>query len=374
MFSTSYDAMTKVSVILPVYNVEKYLRQCLDSVIGQTLKEIEIIAVDDGSTDGSPAILDEYAAREPRMKVIHQRNAGAGAARNAGLDAATGDYVIFFDPDDYVGEEMLRKLYDYANEVDADVACSGWMVHDEGTGTSFRRGYGDSLVRRFGVKTPAELGDGLFTTFGFAPWNKLVRRSFMIERNIRFQEIPRANDFYFSTASVALARRIAIVNGAYYHYRQSRQGGLVAGIDKTPLSLLDALTALKNKIESEKCQDSIVSAFRVMAARECVVKSSSFRSIAAVREFYGAMLESAVDSLGIRGLDEGKVGRELYPAYAAMCRSAPLDEFLRELLVVYRSRYENMRGRFHSSLSENRSRQRGGLLAAIVRRLKKAVS
>ena len=89
--------MPKVSVIIPVYNVEKYLRACLDSVVNQTFRDIEIICVDDGSTDGSGAILDEYAAKDSRMRVIRQANAGAGAARNAGLDVATGEYVFFAD-------------------------------------------------------------------------------------------------------------------------------------------------------------------------------------------------------------------------------------------------------------------------------------
>lgn len=366
--------MTKVSVILPVYNVEKYLRQCLDSVIGQTLKEIEIIAVDDGSTDDSPAILDEYAAREPRMKVIHQRNAGAGAARNAGLDAATGDYVIFLDPDDYVEKVMLRSMYDLAIEEKADVTCSAWMVHEgDEPGKGYRRGYDLEIVNVRGSKTPSELGERLFTAFGFVPWNKLVRRGFLKERNIRFQEIPRTNDVYFSTSAIALADRIAVINGAYYHYRQHRQGGLVFGIDKTPLSLLDAISALKGKLESEGVWASTRTAFRIMAARECIMKMTVFKSIAAVREFYNAMLETKVDEYCIRGLSDEQIGQRFIRAYAAMCAVAPLDEFLHELVCVYRGRYEDMRCKFHAELEENRRLRRNGGFMRIVHWLRKAL-
>lgn len=363
-------AMTKASVILPVYNVEKYLRQCLDSVIGQTLKEIEIIAVDDGSTDGSPAILDEYAAREPRMKVIHQRNAGAGAARNAGLDAATGDYVIFFDPDDYVDRDMLRSMHELAVAEDADVTCSAWLVHDEAAGSCFRRSYGGDVVRGRGVKTPAELGVRLFTTFGFVPWNKLVRRAFLSGKGIRFQEIPRTNDVYFSTACVALAERIAVVNAAYYHYRQQRQGGLVSGIDKTPLSLIDALSCLKLKLEREGMWSAMVkTAFRIMAVRECIVKVSVFRSIDAVREFYGKMQSEILDRLELRGLTEEQIGGELFPAYRVMTEGAPADMFLRELLYVFRVRYEKMKGRFQIQLVESRRLGRQGVVRRVLKRL-----
>lgn len=98
-----------VSIVIPVYNVESYLRECLDSVIGQTFRNIEIICVNDGSTDGSGTILSEYAAREPRMKVISQANAGLSAARNAGMDAATGKYIYFLDSDDYVMRKMIER-------------------------------------------------------------------------------------------------------------------------------------------------------------------------------------------------------------------------------------------------------------------------
>ena len=360
----------KVSVVLPVCNVEKYLRQCLDSVIGQTLKEIEIIAVDDGSTDGSPAILDEYAAREPRMKVIHQCNAGAGAARNAGLDAANGDFVIFLDPDDYVDKAMLCSMYELAVVENADVVCSAWIVHDEAAGSCFRRSYGGDVVKWRGAKPPAELGVRLFTTFGFVPWNKLVRRAFLSEKGIRFQEIPRTNDVYFSTACVALAERIAVVNAAYYHYRQQRQGGLVSGIDKTPLSLIDALSELKAKLVREGVWSATVkTAFRIMAARECIVKVSVFRSIEAVREFYGKMQAEILDRLELRGLTEEQIGGELFPAYRVMTEGAPADVFLRELLYVFRVRYEKMKGRFQNQLDENGRLRRGGMVRRALRRL-----
>lgn len=101
--------MTKVSVIIPVYNVEKYLRQCIDSIVNQTLKEIEIICVDDGSTDSSPAILAEYTAKDPRVKVITREKSNAGAARNAGMAVATGEYLGFVDSDDWCELTLSRR-------------------------------------------------------------------------------------------------------------------------------------------------------------------------------------------------------------------------------------------------------------------------
>ena len=112
--------MPKVSVVIPVYNVEKYLGECLDSVLRQTLNEIEIICVDDGSTDGSAAILQKYAAADPRIRLISQANAGLSAARNAGMDAATGKYIYFLDSDDYISADAMEKCFSICERDDLD--------------------------------------------------------------------------------------------------------------------------------------------------------------------------------------------------------------------------------------------------------------
>ena len=124
--------MVKVSVIIPVYNVEPYLKQCMDSVVGQTLKDIEIICVDDGSTDGSLDILREYAAEDNRIQIIEQKNAGAGAARNNGMRHATGKYLSFLDSDDFFEPRMLEKAYDLVEKDQADfVAYKSDQYHTE---------------------------------------------------------------------------------------------------------------------------------------------------------------------------------------------------------------------------------------------------
>lgn len=119
--------MVKVSIIIPVYNTEQYLRQCLDSVIAQSLKEIEIICVDDGSTDGCARILDDYVKKDFRIMVIHQGNSGAAAARKKGISVASGEYVGFIDSDDWVEQEMYEKLYLLAIENDVDLVSSGYL-------------------------------------------------------------------------------------------------------------------------------------------------------------------------------------------------------------------------------------------------------
>lgn len=124
--------MPKVSVIVPVYNVENYIRKCLDSIISQTLKDIEIILVDDGSEDNSGKICDEYAEKDSRIIVIHQKNNGLSNARNTGLNIASGEYIGFVDSDDYIKSEMYSEMYQTAEKTDADMVLCNYSYDTNG--------------------------------------------------------------------------------------------------------------------------------------------------------------------------------------------------------------------------------------------------
>ena len=125
--------MPKVSIVVPIYNVEKYLEQCIDSIINQTLKEIEIILVDDGSPDNCPQICDDYVKKDSRIKVVHKTNGGLSSARNAGIEIATGDYIGFVDSDDYIELDMYEKMYNIAIENNVDFVMSDYYsVSNEG--------------------------------------------------------------------------------------------------------------------------------------------------------------------------------------------------------------------------------------------------
>ena len=123
-----------ISVVVPIYNVEHYLERCLDSIISQTYTNLEIILVDDGSTDRSGAIADAYAAKDSRVKVIHQKNGGLSIARNTGIEACRGEYLLFIDSDDYIAPNMCECLLSHLTEADADIAIGGfYRVDSHGT-------------------------------------------------------------------------------------------------------------------------------------------------------------------------------------------------------------------------------------------------
>ena len=201
----------KVSVIIPVYNTEQYLGQCLDSVIGQTLKDIEIICVDDGSWDRSPEILRWHAVADGRIRIIRQQNSGLGEARNSGLKAATGEYIAFLDSDDWYEPAALEKLYEQAVKDDADICMCGRINHLDrcGNEVSYLTLPNKKLYPReqpFSLDRP----DSLFDFSDFSVWNKLYRRSFLEENRIRYLPVRLAEDIHFTPVAICSARRITV--------------------------------------------------------------------------------------------------------------------------------------------------------------------
>lgn len=225
--------MPKVSVVVPCYKVEQYLPQMIDSLLEQTLRDLEVVLVDDGSPDRSGAICDEYAAKDPRVKVIHKPNGGVGAARNDGLDAATGDWIIFCDSDDYLEPEALEKLAQKGEQTGADVVFGDVdlvfedkvkpaIFYQEEFVTEDRQTI-DRLIAadfyKYYCFNPPEGGPA----FGYGgPWNKLVRRSLLLENDIRFDLRVKGifDDLIYTAYIFAAAKKVAYVHVPVYGYRQ----------------------------------------------------------------------------------------------------------------------------------------------------------
>lgn len=210
----------KVSVIIPVFNTEPYLHECLDSVVGQTMREIEIICVDDGSTDGSLAILREYEKKDDRVLVLTQPNINAGAARNNGLTHATGEYLSFLDADDVFAPDMLEKAYARAKEHGAEIcvfSCSYFNdegEHSEGNPSFYKENLPDSLPF-----AGTDVKNNLFRTFIGWTWDKLFLREYVVREQMKFQEQRSTNDLLFTFFALAKARRITVTDAVLAHHR-----------------------------------------------------------------------------------------------------------------------------------------------------------
>ncbi len=218
----------KISVIVPVYNTEKYLDECLRSIENQTLKEIEIICVNDGSKDGSQSILEEHAISDSRVKLISQENAGVAAARNHGLRAAKGDYVAFVDSDDVIAPWAYEKLYDSAKKYHVNVVASELTKFEDGTDPNINSmKYDDSKVsfhKRRKYQNPFyDMVDN--TAFMVT---KIYRRRFLAENNIWFKEgVTHYEDGLFNFLVFARLREVVQDKNPFYLYRVDRPGSAV---------------------------------------------------------------------------------------------------------------------------------------------------
>lgn len=213
--------MVKVSIVVPVYNVEKYLKECLDSIIKQKLKDIEIICVDDGSTDNSLQILKEYELKDRRVRVITKPNAGYGNSMNLGMAAATGEYIGIVESDDWIDKNMFYDLYKTAKKNNAQIVKSDYYEFST-TGANKEEYIQTPTNSWFYNKVISAYDTEEIYHFKMNTWTGIYKTDFLREFNIRHNETPGAsyqdNGFWFKTLS--LAGRVVYVNKAYYHYRQ----------------------------------------------------------------------------------------------------------------------------------------------------------
>jgi len=240
----------KVSVIVPVYNAETYLRQCLDSIVSQTLTDIEIICVDDGSTDGSVDILNEYKVKDGRIRIYEQQNSFAGTARNNGMSHAMGKYLIFWDADDYFYPEALEKMYKQAEEDHAEICICGANRFSEDVKQEVQfEGYLKTDMLPDNI--PFNMNDipGYIMNFTCeAAWNKLFSYDFVKKEGLKFHPSRNGNDLYFTLMAMCKAEKITVVKENLISYRRQHGGSLVQTVDKSALAIFNEWLLLKEDL------------------------------------------------------------------------------------------------------------------------------
>lgn len=216
--------MPKLSIITPVYKVERYLPKCIDSILSQKFSDFELIIVDDGSPDNSGHIADEYKKKDPRIKVIHKENGGAPSARNAGIDCAKGEYLYFPDSDDWLDADYLKALIDEGDETNADLVISGFVMeyHDKNKSQSY-----SVSVPRANYNNQNQVRLNLHKYFNnmmiAVPWNKLYRTDYIKKNNLKFPNI-KWDDLHFNMEVIRNIDRVAISDSTGYHFLRARPG------------------------------------------------------------------------------------------------------------------------------------------------------
>ncbi len=216
------DATVKISVIMPVYKVEKYVGKAIESIQAQTLTDFEFLIVDDGTPDNSGAICDEYAAKDSRIHVFHRENGGAPSARNMAMEKATGKYYYFMDSDDWVEPTMLEDLYTLAEKNQAQLVVSGYYIdtyYSETEYLTLNQVQPDAVYDQESFRRNAyKLFD---TNLLYTPWNKLFNRAYVDEKGLRFP-VTFWDDFPFVLSVIRDIERVVVTSKQYYHFIRAR--------------------------------------------------------------------------------------------------------------------------------------------------------
>lgn len=220
-----YEGM-KFSVIVPVYNVESYIEKCLDSLVNQTLKEIEIICINDGSTDRSLEILEKFAQKDSRIKVISQENQGQGVARNNGIKVSRGEYIAFVDPDDWIENNALELAYNMAKENNAEVVHFNYAEYNDYSKKIKKRSFEKITKKYYGynIKKNPEYNwhmfkKGCLSNLTHMVWNKVYSREFILKNDIKFPPNKHGEDIVFTQQMLLSASKIYYLDEYLYYYR-----------------------------------------------------------------------------------------------------------------------------------------------------------
>ncbi len=268
--------MPEISVIVPVYNVEKYIRKCLDSIINQTFKDIEIICVNDGSTDKSREILTEYQKKDSRIKIIDKKNGGLSSARNAGLKAAQGKFISFIDSDDWAEKTMLEKLYNNITALNSDISICAVHQYDEtkqeinDSSKYFTLGFFDETFDNKAF-TYKDVKPFIMDVCVMA-WNKLYRKSLIEECRAEFPDglIWEDGPFFFSI--FFKAEGVSIVRDFLYYYRINRKGSIIQKGGKQFLDIIDVVELMYNSIKDLPDFDDIKNEFYIRKIDDIVYR------------------------------------------------------------------------------------------------------
>ena len=266
--------MKKLSIIMPVYNTAEYLEKCIRSVLDQSYRDLELICVDDGSNDGSEIIVDRIAAEDRRMIVIHQKNAGESAARNAGLRLATGDYWGFMDCDDWLEPDMYESLIASLEENDADIACGSWFEE-----------FPDNPIEVKCLDEPKTVFDwqqlmyyiykrDRYRAFGFM-WDKVYREEVFFDENGELflfdEKLKLGADIIYLAQLGTNAKKVSFVNKSFYHYRQRETSGSYSKNVKDRMGAIHAYETTIELLEEKGAWEDTINYAKRFLGHHCIL-------------------------------------------------------------------------------------------------------
>lgn len=322
-----------VSIIVPTYNAGEFIAQCLDSVLGQTLGDFELICVDDGSTDDTWSILDDLARRDGRVAALRQANAGPGAARNAGLGRARGRYVYCLDADDYLERDMLAQCVKALDDTRADMALVSFRTYNQQVGRAYPAEWGMRHEDAYpshphGSFTWETAPDLFFETVQNVPWNKVVRRALLEERGIRFQELRLTEDLMYSLPAAVAARAVVRIPQPLVVHREFAGTNAMADKGRHPLDFLDAFEALGAWLRAEGVYEPLRTAYREWLLDAVYYNLPTYRDFDGFAAAYARLTAEELEAYDLASVDADGVRDHRYRALLEALRLGSRERFL----------------------------------------------
>lgn len=308
----------KVSIIVPLYKAEDNLRQCIDSILTQTVKDLELILVNDGSPDRSGDIAEEYKGKDSRVIVIHQSNQGVAQARNIGINAAKGEYIGFVDADDWIEKNMYLEMYNLAKSNSADIVMCGYK---KGNTSSIREEkpplkegiYNSKDIVRQVITPMIGTVEKNFISWKYrvmgSVWRSIFKKELLIEHNITFNKsLSYSEDLIFCIESLLKSNKVAIINNTFYNYRSS-ENSLSNGYRNDLFKNLLVVDNIINKLLGKKLSPEILDIRTMLVARKAIINemhkgnpNSFFENIRNIRNILNSdNLREACSRVKLRG-------------------------------------------------------------------------
>ena len=323
--------MPRASIVIPCYNAERYLRPTLESALAQTMPDLEVVCVNNNSTDGTRAILDEFAARDARVRVVDEAEPGEGPARDAGRELAAGEWLYFLDSDDLMEPQLLEEAIGAGEREDADVVVFRTRSLDDQTGEimlldwCWRAEWLPDGATRY---VPAENARHALGSFQNWVHNKLFRGSFVRERGLVFQHVHRTADLLFTCRALTEARCVAVLDEPLHQYRVNNPGSAMATSDSYPLDFLEGFLALREELERQGTWELYRDSYLDWAIEGCVVNLDMANSLEGFRSIADALRNGGLKRLGILAMPrEASLVPELWDRCQAIADN-PLDQLL----------------------------------------------
>ena len=293
--------MPKVSVVMAVYNAERFLERAVRSILDQTFKDLELICVNDGSTDGSLAILERLAADDSRVRIITQENGGEGTARVTGFEAVQGEWLYSIDSDDYALPTLIERCLIVGETERADMVICGAGMEEHATGevVTCERAFNPSHEVGQAI-IPREYGPTLFDDFECWVWNKMFRMSFIKAKGIIFYPRRRIADLSFTYSAMAAAERIALVPEELYHYRVNLPTSAFMNMDASPLDFYNALTTWQEYLIDNGLFDTYRESFITRSMHEVYSSTTVCRNPVAFATILAKLQEEGFERLLIK--------------------------------------------------------------------------